>query len=97
MFELLQVAWASSLLLELLVFAAACVVVFIVFKAGKFLFKAVFGIVANSLLGIVIIFLANNIFSMGLGYTVKTLLPTAIFGIPGIGTILLLKWLGVPV
>jgi SigmaK-factor processing regulatory protein BofA len=95
MFAMLDVPWASSLLLELLVFFAACAVVFIVFKAGKFLFKAVFGIIANSVLGIVIIFLANNIFKMGLGYTLKTLLPTAIFGIPGIGTILLLKVLGV--
>lgn len=97
MFAMLDVAWASPLLLELLVFAAACAVIFIVFKAGKFLFKAVFGILANSVLGIIIIFLANSVFKMGLGYTVETLLPTAIFGIPGIGTILLLKWLGVPV
>jgi lipopolysaccharide export LptBFGC system permease protein LptF len=97
MFALLDVAWASPLLLELLVFFAACAVIFIVFKAGKLLFKAVFGIVANSVLGIIIIFLANNIFKMGLGYTLQTLLPTAIFGIPGIGTILLLKVLGVPV
>jgi len=97
MLALLDVPWASSLLLELLVFAAAVAVIFIILKAGKFLFKAVFGIIANSLLGIVIIFLANSVFSMGLGYTLETLLPTAIFGVPGIGTILLLKVLGVPV
>ena len=97
MFALLEVAWASSLLLELLVFASAVVVIFIIFKLGKFLFKLIFGIVANSLLGIIIILLANYVFNMGLDLSLKTLLPTAIFGIPGIGTIILLKLLGVPV
>jgi len=97
MFALLDVAWASSLLIELMVFAAACVVIFVIFKLGKLLFKVVFGILANSLLGVAIIFVADSVLQMGIPYTVQTLVPTAIFGIPGIGTIILLKLLGVPV
>ncbi len=97
MLALLDVPWASSLLMELVVFAAAVAVIFIIFKVGKLFFKLVFGIVANSLLGIVIIFVANYVLNMNIPLTLQTMLPTAIFGIPGIGTIILLKLLGVPV
>ena len=106
MFELLQAAqnatagltaapWVNSLLSELLVIGAALLVLFLIFKIGKFLLRLIFGLVANSLLGLIIIFVVNTWLGMGIPYNLQVMLPTALFGIPGIGTIILMKALGV--
>jgi hypothetical protein len=42
-----------------IIVAAIAVVLLIVFKLGKFLLKIIFGILANSILGIVALFLLN--------------------------------------
>jgi len=96
MYTLLIADFTGSLLSELLVAIAIMVVLFIVFKVGKGLFKLLFGIVTNSVLGLLVIFAVNRWLGMGIPYTLAILLPTAIFGLPGIGTIILLKLMGVP-
>jgi hypothetical protein len=78
-----------------IIVAAIAVVLLIVFKLGKFLLKIIFGILANSILGIVALFLLNFLFNLGIPISVSLVIPIAIFGLPGLGTIILLKLLGI--
>ena len=70
---------------------------YLIFKIGKVLLKLVIGIIANSILGIIAIVLADYFLNLGISLSLKLLIPIAIFGLPGVGTIVLLKLLGVPV
>jgi len=94
MLSLLLAAALSSLFSELLVIGAIALVVFIVFKLGKFILKLVFGVITNSILGLVVFFITNTFFGLGIPVTLPILLATALFGLPGIGTIIILKLLG---
>lgn len=80
---------------ELLIIAAILFVLLIVIKVGGFLFKLFFGLIANSILGVIVIYAVNTIFALGIPYSLAVLLPTAIFGLPAVGTIMILKLMGV--
>ncbi len=69
-------------------------VIFIVFKLGKTILRIVFGVIANSILGFIVIFLLNYLFDMGLVFTIPVLVSVALFGLPAVGTIVILKLLG---
>jgi hypothetical protein len=84
----------GSLLSEILIVAGIFLVIFILLKVGKFLFKFLFSIIANSILGIVAVFALNYWLGMGLPYKLDVLLPAAIFGLPGVGTVILMRLFG---
>jgi hypothetical protein len=87
----------GSLISELIIIVAILIVVFIIFKVGKVFFKLLFGIIANSILGLVVIFVANRWLYLAIPLTLPILLPTILFGLPGIGTIILMRLLGAPI
>ena len=82
---------------EVLLILAIALVIYLIFKIGKVLLKLVIGIIANSILGIIAIVLADYFLNLGINLSLKLIIPIAIFGLPGVGTIVLLKLLGVPV
>ena len=95
MLNLLFQAFLGSIISEILIILAIALVVFIVFKVGKFLLKIIFGIIANSIMGFVVIFVVNYIFALGIPYSLPILISTALFGLPAVGTIIILKLMGI--
>ena len=87
----------GSLVSEIILVALIALVIFVIFKLGRLILKVVFGIIANSILGIIAIVLADYFLNLGISLSLKLIIPIAIFGLPGVGTIVLLKMLGVPV
>jgi hypothetical protein len=85
----------GGLISEIILFALIAIVLFIIFKVGKAILKLIFGIIANSILGIISIYLLDYFFGLGVPIALYTLLPTAIFGLPAVGTFVILKLLGV--
>ncbi len=68
--------------------------VYIILKIGKKLLKWVFGIIINSILGFVAILLLDYAFNLGIPFTLPIVISTAIFGLPAVGTIAILKVMG---
>ncbi len=68
--------------------------VYIVLKIGKKMLKWVFGIVINSILGFVAILLLDYFFGLGIPFTLPIVISTVVFGLPGVGTIAILKAMG---
>jgi hypothetical protein len=66
------------------------IVLFIVYKLGKFVLKYVLGIIVNSVLGFVAIYLLNAMFGMGIPFTWPIIIATALFGLPAVGTMVIL-------
>ena len=84
----------SALISTIITILAIGLVIFIVFKLGKTILRIVFGVIANSILGFIVIFLLNYVFDMGLVFTIPVLVSVALFGLPAVGTIVILKLLG---
>ena len=70
------------------------IMLYIVFKLGKFALKYVFGVIANSILGFAALFLLNYFFSVAIPFTLPIIITIAIFGLPAVGTLVILKLLG---
>ena len=86
----------NTLLGEVILVTLIAAVLFVIFKFGKFIFKLIFGIIANSILGIIAIFVLNYLIGIGIPIDLTTMLPTAIFGLPAVGTLVILRFFGVP-
>jgi SigmaK-factor processing regulatory protein BofA len=86
----------NALLSEAILVILIALVLFIIFKLGKSLLKIIFGLIANSILGILAIFILDYFFSIGIPLEVATLVPTALFGLPAVGTLILLRFFGIP-
>ena len=84
----------SALISTIITILAIGLVIFIVFKLGKTILRIVFGVIANSILGFIVIFLLNYLFDMALVFTIPVLVSVALFGLPAVGTIVILKLLG---
>ncbi len=69
-------------------------VVYIILKIGKRLLKWVFGIIINSILGFIAIFALNALFGLAIPFSLPVFIATALFGLPGVGTIVILKLAG---
>ncbi len=78
---------SGSLVGEILVVAAIIVVVFLVFFLGRILM----GLILNSVLGLIAIYLLNLIFGLGIPYSLAVIMATAIFGLPAVFVIIILK------
>ncbi len=87
-------AISTTLLSEIVLVALIAVVLFVIFKIGGKILKLFFGIIANSILGVIAIFLVDYLFHMGIPIAVYTLIPTALFGLPAVGTLIILKFFG---
>ncbi len=80
---------------EIILIALIGIVLFVIFKLGKGLLKLLFGIITNSILGLIAIFALNYFFNFGIPIQLYTLIPTALFGLPAVGTFVILKFFGV--
>lgn len=86
---------SSTWISEAILIALIALVIFIIFKIGKSILKLIFGIIANSILGIIAIFALNYFFNLGIPLKIYTLIATALFGLPAVGTFVILRFFGV--
>ncbi|MCL4374093.1 MAG: pro-sigmaK processing inhibitor BofA family protein [Candidatus Marsarchaeota archaeon] len=82
---------------EIILVLAIALVIFIIFKVGKLLLKIIFGIIANSILGIIAIFALDYFFGIGIPTGIPEIASTAIFGLPAVGTMVILRLFGIPI
>lgn len=87
----------SGIVSELIVAALIGLTLFIIFKVGKFLLKIIFGLIINAILGIVAFLALDYLFGIDIPIGLATMLPTVLFGLPAVGTMIILKLFGVPV
>lgn len=87
----------SALVSEIVLAALIALVLFIIFKVGKFILKIIFGIIINSILGVVAFLALDYIFGIDIPIGFATMIPTALFGLPAVGTLIILKLFGIPV
>jgi hypothetical protein len=85
----------NTIIGELILIALIGIVLFVIFKLGKGLMKILFGIIANSILGLAAIFALNYFFNFQIPIHLYTLIPTALFGLPAVGTFVILKFFGI--
>jgi inhibitor of the pro-sigma K processing machinery len=78
---------------ELVLIAAILVVLFVILKLGKLLL----GLVLNSILGLIAIYLLNALFNLGIAYNLLTIIIVAIFGLPAVAVVVLLKLIGISI
>lgn len=83
----------GPILSEILVIAAIILVLFIILKLGKF----ILGLILNSILGLIAIYLVNTIFNLGIIYNLLTIIVVAIFGLPAVAIIIILKLIGISI
>lgn len=83
----------SAIVSELVVIAAILVVLYIILKFGGL----IIGLLVNSILGLIAIYAVNVIFNLGIVYDLLTWVVVAIFGLPAVAVIILLKLIGIPI
>lgn len=81
---------------EALVIVIIAIVLYLIFRLGRSLLKVIFAIIANSILGVLAIYAVDYLFNMGIPLTLPILIPTALFGLPGVGTMIILRFFGIP-
>lgn len=69
--------------------------IFVVLKLGGLVTKLIVGFIMNVLLGLILLYIANSVMGITFSYTVPELISIALFGLPGVGTMILLKLGGV--
>ncbi len=85
---LLQVSPLGAIITEIVVVALIAALIYI---SLKFAFR----LIANSVLGLLALFLFNTIFGLGIPYSLAVIVVTAIFGLPAVFVLVILKVLGV--
>jgi hypothetical protein len=78
---------------EIVLIAAILLVLFVIFKLGNL----ILGLILNSILGLLAIYLVNYLFSLGIVYNILTIIVVAITGVPGAAVIILLKLIGISI
>jgi hypothetical protein len=84
----------NSVMSIVMVILGIILVVFVVMQISKFLVKIVVGLVANTILGFLALLIVNFVFGISIIYTLPVIISVVLFGLPAVGTILLLKILG---
>ncbi len=77
-----------------IVVLAIVLLVFIVAKIGKIFVKIVVGIVANTVLGFLVLYAMGYFFKITIVWTSSVILSVVLFGLPAVGTLLILKVVG---
>ncbi len=83
----------GGIVLEIVVVAAILLILLVMLKFGNI----VVTLILNSILGLVVIWLANSFFMLGIMYDWITWIAVAILGLPGVAAIILLKLLGISI
>jgi len=81
----------GSAISEIVLVVAIFLVLFIIFKLGR----SIFGLLTNSVLGLISIFVINTVFGIGIPISWVTIIATALFGLPAVAVMVLLKLLGI--
>ncbi len=74
--------------------AIALVILYIIFRIGRSIGKVIFGIIMNTVLGFAALFVLNYWLAISIPFTLPVIVVTALFGLPAVGTILILKLSG---
>ncbi len=72
---------------------AILLVLYIIIRGGGF----ILGLIVNSVLGLIAIVLVNAIFGLGIVFNLLTWIIVALFGLPAVLIIILLKLIGIPI
>ncbi len=83
----------GPLVSEIIIIAAILLVLFVIFKFGNI----ILGLILNSVLGLIAIYLVNVFFNLGIAYNLITLIVVAIFGLPVVAIIIILKLIGISI
>lgn len=87
---------ASSAGADLALGVIIVVTLLVFFLVIKKVMRTVLAILLNSILGVGAIVILNNFFSIGIPINAYSLLISLLFGLPGAGTLLILRLFGVP-
>ena len=69
--------------------------IFVVLKIGGLMTKIIVGFIMNILLGLILLYIATSVMGITFSYSAPELISIALFGLPGVGTMILLKLGGV--
>jgi len=83
-----------SALSIILVIVAIAAVVFLVIKLGGWIAKLLIGMAVNSILGFIVLLAVGYFFKITVTFTIALIAAVALFGLPAVGTILILKIIG---
>ena len=78
---------------EIIVIAAILLVLFVILKLGN----VILGLILNCILGLIAIYLVNSLFNLGIAYNLITIIVVAIFGLPAVAVIIILKLVGISI
>lgn len=78
---------------EIIVIAAILLILFVILKLGN----VILGLILNSILGLIAIYLVNSLFNLGIAYNLITIIVVAIFGLPAVAVIIILKLVGISI
>ncbi|MDE1824125.1 MAG: pro-sigmaK processing inhibitor BofA family protein [Candidatus Micrarchaeota archaeon] len=81
----------SAIMSELLLLIGVFLVIYIIFKLGRF----IIGVLANIILGFISIVVLNGLFGIGIPWDLIVIIITALLGLPGVALIVILKLLGI--
>lgn len=84
----------ASILSILLVLAGIVLVILIAKRLSGFLIPILIALVVNTLLGFLVLYIISFIFGLNISFTWPVTYAVAIFGLPAVGTILILKIIG---
>ncbi len=93
MLDILLVMTAGSIISEIIVIAAILIVLFVVLSLGKLFL----GLLLNSILGLIALYIVNSLFGLGIAYNLVTIVVVAIFGLPAVAVIIILKLIGISI
>ncbi len=69
--------------------------IFVVMRISGFLLKLIVGVIMNTVFGFILLFAVKYFFGVTLNYTLPVIASIIVFGLPGVGTLLILKLGGV--
>lgn len=75
----------------LIILVGLAIVIFIIWKLGRL----ILGLISNTILGLLTLFLLNTFLGLEIPYSVAVLVVTALFGFVGIAVVLVLTFFGV--
>ena len=81
----------GSIASEVVLVIAIIAVLFLIFRMGKL----VLGLVINSVLGIIAMFVLDAIFQIGIPINLVTVITTALFGLPAVAIMVLFRLGGI--
>ena len=91
---LLEALTIGYILSIILVIIAIVFVVLVVTKIGRLLIRVIVGAIMNTVLGFLVLFAINYFFGITIAYTQPEMASIVLFGLPAVGTLLILKVVG---